>query len=64
MVDGALRIGPVGREITVRAGDSRSWTSDGPHRFATVDGAAEAVVVITTPRPDGQSPAKGRTASL
>ncbi|TWS25545.1 helix-turn-helix domain-containing protein [Tsukamurella conjunctivitidis] len=49
VVDGALTVGRVGEELTVHQGDSCSWTSDGPHRFATVDGA-EAVVVITTPR--------------
>ncbi|KXO90577.1 helix-turn-helix domain-containing protein [Tsukamurella pseudospumae] len=49
VVDGALVVGPVGDERLVQQGYSRSWTSDGPHRFATV-GGAEAVVVITTPR--------------
>lgn len=56
VVDGALLVGPMGRETTVLQGDSHSWTSDGPHRFSAVDGAAEAVVVITTPRPDRQDP--------
>ncbi|GAB3136051.1 XRE family transcriptional regulator [Tsukamurella serpentis] len=50
VVDGALRVGPVGAETIVRRGDAHSWTSSGPHRFAAVDGPAEAVVVITTPR--------------
>lgn len=49
VADGALTVGPVGTEQTLQQGDSHSWTSDGPHRFATADGA-EAVVVITTPR--------------
>ncbi|GAA1005707.1 XRE family transcriptional regulator [Nocardiopsis tropica] len=50
VVDGMLLVGPVGKETTVQHGDSHAWTSDGPHRFAAVDGPAEAVVVITTPR--------------
>lgn len=49
VVDGALTVGPVGDEATVQQGEAHSWTSAGPHRFATADGA-EAVVVITTPR--------------
>jgi transcriptional regulator with XRE-family HTH domain len=48
-VDGTIIVGPIGDEFTVQQGDSHSWTSDGPHRFACVDGG-EAVVVITTPR--------------
>ncbi|MDF0528768.1 XRE family transcriptional regulator [Tsukamurella sp. 8F] len=49
VVAGRLTVGPVGAETTLGAGESATWTSDGPHRFSAVDGAAEAVVVITSP---------------
>ncbi|GAA4406128.1 helix-turn-helix domain-containing protein [Tsukamurella soli] len=49
VVAGRVRVGLLGAESTLGAGESVSWTSDGPHRFAAVDGGAEAVVVITTP---------------
>ena len=50
VVDGTVRAGPVGEESVVEEGATLSWLSDRRHRFAAVDGAAEAVVVITTPR--------------
>lgn len=50
VVDGKVLAGPVGEESLVEEGATLSWLSDRRHRFAAVDGAAEAVVVITTPR--------------
>ncbi|WP_019203654.1 helix-turn-helix domain-containing protein [Tsukamurella sp. 1534] len=50
VVDGALLVGEPGRETVVREGDSHSWSVASEHRYAAVDGPAEAVLVITTPR--------------
>jgi transcriptional regulator with XRE-family HTH domain len=50
VVDGTVLAGPIGDEILIEAGVSRSWRSNRRHRFAASGGAAEAVVVITTPR--------------
>ncbi|SIR95077.1 helix-turn-helix domain-containing protein [Williamsia sterculiae] len=50
VVAGVLRVGPTGREREVGAGDSHTWSSDGSHRYTAIDGPAEAVLVITTPR--------------
>lgn len=50
LVEGSLRVGPVGHETVVRAGDSFAWSSSGPHRYCAVDGSGEAVLVILTPR--------------
>lgn len=50
VVAGRLRVGPVDAMRTVGAGESTSWKSDRPHRYSATGGAAEAVVVIVTPR--------------
>ncbi|AMT69938.1 helix-turn-helix domain-containing protein [Mycobacteroides immunogenum] len=50
VVDGKVLAGPVGEETLVEVGATATWLSDRRHRFAAIDGAAEAVVVITTPR--------------
>ncbi len=50
VVAGRLLVGPVDALRTVGAGESTSWESDRPHRYSAIDGAAEAVVVIVTPR--------------
>lgn len=47
---GRLRVGPIGRQTTLAAGRSRGWISDQPHRYAAVDGPAEAIVVIISPK--------------
>ena len=47
VVEGALRLGPVGGETLVEAGDSFVWSSAGPHRYVSVNGAAEAVLVLS-----------------
>ncbi len=49
VVAGRILAGPIGEETVLEEGTAHSWTSDRRHRYATVDGAAEAVVVITTP---------------
>ncbi|MEW5810508.1 MAG: helix-turn-helix domain-containing protein [Actinomycetota bacterium] len=51
VVDGRVLAGPIGEETLIEEGSTLSWSSDRRHRFAAVDGAAEAVVVITTARP-------------
>ncbi|TRW80302.1 helix-turn-helix transcriptional regulator [Mycolicibacterium sp. 018/SC-01/001] len=50
VVDGRVLAGPLGEEALIEEGETLSWSSDRRHRFAAVDGAAEAVVVITTAR--------------
>ncbi|MEH3130995.1 MAG: XRE family transcriptional regulator [Mycolicibacterium neoaurum] len=49
VVAGRVLAGPIGQETLIEEGHAFSWSSDRRHRYATVDGAAEAVVVITTP---------------
>ncbi|MFC3244255.1 helix-turn-helix domain-containing protein [Gordonia humi] len=51
VVTGIVRAGHVGATTTLRSGDVHTWRSDRPHEFTAVDGAAEAVVVITSPLP-------------
>lgn len=51
VVDGRVLAGPIGEELLIEEGSTLSWSSDRRHRFAAIDGAAEAVVVITTERP-------------
>lgn len=50
IVSGAMRVGPVGHETTVEPGETHSWSSSGPHRYTTVRGPGEGVLVIITPR--------------
>ena len=49
VVAGQVLAGPIGEETLIEEGQAFSWSSDRRHRYASVDGAAEAVVVITTP---------------
>lgn len=49
IVEGALRVGPLGNEQVVREGESIAWGSDGMHRYQVVQGPGEGVLVITTP---------------
>lgn len=51
VVAGRVLAGPIGEETLIEEGSTLSWSSDRRHRFAAVDGPAEAVVVITTERP-------------
>lgn len=47
---GRLRVGPTGRERELACGESASWVSDGPHRYAALGSEpAEAVLVIRSP---------------
>ena len=55
IVSGAMRVGPVGHETTVETGETFTWSSAGPHRYTTVRGPGEAVLVIITPRDRPQS---------
>ncbi len=50
VIEGALRVGPVGAETLVEAGESFAWSSSGQHRYSAEGGPAEAVLVILTPR--------------
>lgn len=50
VVTGAMRVGPLGEERIVEAGETHTWLSDAPHRYTTVRGPGEAVLVISTPR--------------
>ncbi|MGU3293137.1 helix-turn-helix domain-containing protein [Williamsia sp. M5A3_1d] len=49
VVAGELHVGPVENTTHLRSGESHTWRSDTPHRYAT-RGPAEAIVVIRTPR--------------
>lgn len=46
---GAVRAGRAGEERQASAGEVLTWVSDGPHAYRSVDGAAAAVLVVTTP---------------
>ncbi len=50
ITSGAMRVGPVGDETTVEAGETFTWSSAGPHRYTTVRGPGEGILVIITPR--------------
>ena len=50
VVTGAMRVGPLGSETLVEAGETFAWSSAEPHRYVTVRGPGEAVLVIITPR--------------
>ncbi|AHC23522.1 MULTISPECIES: helix-turn-helix domain-containing protein [Mycobacteriaceae] len=54
VVAGRVLVGPIGEETLIEEGQALSWSSDRRHRYAAIDGAAEAVVVITT-SVDGRS---------
>jgi|SRR5579875_52945 transcriptional regulator with XRE-family HTH domain len=48
VTSGAVRVRAT-TSVVVEAGESRTWTSNRRHSYAAVGGAAEAVLVITTP---------------
>lgn len=48
---GAVRVRTAG-SVLVHAGESTTWVSSRRHSYAAVGGAAEAVLVITTPPAD------------
>lgn len=50
IVEGAMRVGPIGEEVLVDAGESHSWSSAEAHRYRAIRGPGEAVLVIMTPR--------------
>jgi transcriptional regulator with XRE-family HTH domain len=51
LVAGALRVGRMGKEVTLAAGESATWVSDGAHSYADTGGTgADAVLVIRSPR--------------
>lgn len=50
LVEGSLRVGPIGAEVAVSAGESVAWTSDTRHSYRVVAGPGEGVLVITTPQ--------------
>ncbi|GAB2665340.1 XRE family transcriptional regulator [Gordonia jinhuaensis] len=50
VVSGQLAVGPLAAPQTLSVGESTTWRSDGEHRYRAVDGPAQAVLVIMTPR--------------
>ncbi|HWC23087.1 MAG TPA: helix-turn-helix transcriptional regulator [Flexivirga sp.] len=48
VTSGAIRV-RMARSELISVGESTTWTSDRRHSYAAVGGAAEAVLVITTP---------------
>jgi len=49
VTEGSLQVGPLGGTVTVEAGNSFTWTSDGRHHYASPEGAGEGVLTIITP---------------
>lgn len=47
---GKIKVGPVGHEVQLKAGDYATYIADQPHRWAPVGGAASVWIVHTFPR--------------
>ncbi|MGI5126841.1 helix-turn-helix domain-containing protein [Pseudonocardia sp. CA-107938] len=48
--EGSIRVGPVGEEAVITAGDYATYPADRPHRWQPVDGRALVWIVHTFPR--------------
>ncbi|MFJ3958419.1 helix-turn-helix domain-containing protein [Arthrobacter sp. NPDC090010] len=51
VTEGSLEVGPVGKTVTVEAGNSFTWTSDDRHHYASPESSGEGVLTIITPNP-------------
>ncbi|MET9970545.1 XRE family transcriptional regulator [Streptomyces sp. NPDC006356] len=48
--EGAIELGPVGKEVVLGTGDYATYLADAPHRWRPVDGDAEIWIMNTYPR--------------
>ena len=50
VVSGTVRLGPVGSEVVLQAGDYATYRADAPHTWSTVDGDATVWLLAVFPQ--------------